>query len=149
MPVRNYDAIIENGNFAFIHKTYVLRDIAESFEEKDKVTIMIKSRRKPRSLKQNAYMHQCMQMIADETGNSLERVKSTLKAMYAKKPLLDKEGEHIHDPETGEIVFYIQDTSDMSTLEAFEFTENVRMFAQDFCNLYVPLPDENIPLNFK
>jgi len=149
MPVRNYDAIIENGTYNFVHKTYVLRDIAESFEDKDKVTITIKSRRKPRSLKQNAYMHMCMQMIADETGNSLERVKSTLKAMYAKKPLLDKEGEQIFDPTTGEAVFYIQNTSDFSTIEAFEFTENVRMFAQDFCNLYVPLPDENIELPLK
>jgi hypothetical protein len=88
-------------------------------------------------------------MIADETGNSLDSVKTTLKAMYAKKPLLDKEGEAIYNVHTGEQAFYVQDTRDMSTVEAMTFTDNVKLFAIEFCGLILPEPEENIKLNFK
>lgn len=150
---KKYDAfIVHTADDCILHfnnETYVYRDLKEAFKDGTKVTVEIKSRRKPRSLDQNAYLHLCLGMIADETGNSLDRVKLTLKAMYAKKPMLDKEGDPIYDKASGETVMYIQDTSDMNTLEAFEFTENVRMFAQDFCNLILPLPDEQIDLKFK
>jgi hypothetical protein len=132
----------------FDNETWVYGDLKTAFNDGYKVTVEIKSRRKPRSLAQNAYLHLMLQMIADETGNDLEAVKSTVKAMYAKKPLLDKEGEPIYDKATGEVVSYIQDTRDMSTLEAMEFTENVRMFAQDFLGMNIPLPGENTELNF-
>lgn len=152
MPVRKYDAVIvHTGDDCTIHfprEKWVYRDLKEAFGDQAKVTVEINSRRKPRSLPQNAYLHMVLQMIADETGNSLEVIKSTLKSMYAKKPLLDKEGEPIYDKETGETVNYIQDTRDMSTIEAMEFTENVRMFAQEFCGMIIPLPGENIDLNF-
>lgn len=65
-----------------------------------------------------------------------------------KKPLLDKGGEPIYDKATGEVVSYIQDTRGMSTIEAMEFTENVRMFVQDFLGMNIPLPGENIEINF-
>lgn len=153
MPTRTYDAyIIHTGEDATIHfpnETFVFTDLKSAFGDNEKVTVEIKTRRKPRSLPQNNYLHMCLQMIADETGNSLEAVKLTLKAMYAKKPLLDKEGEPICDVESGEIAYTVQDTKDMSTIEAAEFTENVRMFARDFCMLELPLPEENIKLNLK
>lgn len=52
-------------------------------------------------------------------------------------------------PETGEVAFYIQDTRDMSTTECYTFTENVRMFASDFCNLILPEPQQQIDLKLK
>ncbi|MCW3111296.1 MAG: hypothetical protein JWQ09_5802 [Segetibacter sp.] len=153
MPKRTYDAhIIHTGIDATLHfpaEKFVFTDLKSAFGDNEKVTVEIKTRKKPRNLPQNAYLHMSLQMIADETGNSLESVKSTVKAMFAKKPLLDKDGEPIYDTNTGEQACYIQDTRDMSTQECFEFTEQVRMFALDFCGIILPLPDENIKLNLK
>lgn len=154
MPIRKYDGhIIHTGDkdvsIHFPNAAFVYADLASAFTDNEKVTVEIKSRRKPRNLAQNAYLHMCLQMIADETGNDLEAVKSTVKAMYAKKALLDKDGDVIYDPSTGEQAMYIQDTRDMSTIEAFEFTEKVRMFAIDFCNIILPLPEEQIKANVK
>jgi len=153
MSVRTFDATIvhtaHDATLHFINEAYVYKELMLAYKDGSRVTVEIKSRRRPRSLAQNSYLHMCLQMIADETGNSLESVKMTLKAMYAKKPLLDKEGHPIADVESGEIAYTIQDTRDMNTIEAMEFTENVRMFARDFCMIELPLPDQNIELNFK
>lgn len=153
MPIKKFDArIVHTGDDCSIHypnDTYVYQELKSAFSDGDKVTVEIKSRRKPRSLAANAYLHLCLQMIADETGNSLDSVKSTVKAMYAKKPLLDVDGEPIYDKATGEQAMYIQDTKDMSSAEAFDFTEKVRVFAMDFVGLILPLPEENIKLNLK
>lgn len=151
MPVRKYDAfIVHTGADCTIHfanPKWVYGDLKEAFSDNSKVSVEIKGRSKPRNLPQNAYLHLCLNMIADETGNALEVVKSTCKAMYAKKPLLNKDGDEIYD-KNGEVAYYIQDTRDMSTTECFEFTEKVRMFALDFCGLVLPLPGEQIDLKF-
>lgn len=153
MAIRKYDGIIvHTGTDCTIHyanEKYVWGDLKSVFADGSKVTIEIKSRRRPRSLPQNAYLHMMLQLIAYETGNSLEAVKMALKSMYAKKPLLDREGEEIRDVESGEVAYTIQDTRDMSTVEAMEFTENVRMFARDFLMMELPLPEEQIDLPFK
>lgn len=149
--IKKYDAtIIHTGandvSIHFLNEKFVYGDLKSAFGDGDKVTVEVKSRRKPRSLAANAYLHMCLQMIADETGNDLETVKSTVKALYAKKPLLNKDDEPIYDKETGEQAMYIQDTRDMSTTEAFEFTERVRMFAQEFRGLILPEPLQQIDL---
>ncbi len=151
--VKKYDGIIvhtdKDATIHFPREVFVYKDLKDSFESGAKVTVEVKTRRKPRNLDQNAYLHMCLQMIADETGNSLEVVKTTVKAMYAKKPMLDKDDEPIYDKNTGEPAMYIQDTRDMSTTECFTFTENVRMFAIDFCGLVLPDPLQQIDLNLK
>lgn len=150
---RKYDGIIiHTGDDCTVHfpnEGYVYADLKSVFADQAKITVEIKSRRKPRNLDQNAYLHVCLGLIADETGNDLDTVKNTVKAMYAKQPLLDKNGDQIYDKVTSEAAYYIQDTRDMSTTECFEFTERVRMFAQDFCGMVLPLPDEQIDINFK
>lgn len=149
MPIRKYDCIIvhtgeKDISFHFPNERYVYNDLHDAFHDQSKCTMEIKSRRKPRNLPQNAYLHLCLQMIADETGNDLEVVKTTVKAMYAKKPLLDKEGEPIYDKNTGEQAMYIQDTRDMSSVEFMNFTTQVHLFAQEFLNMRLPLPNETI-----
>lgn len=76
----------------FDNESWVYIDLKTAFSDGAKVTVEIKSRRKPRSLAQNAYLHMVLQMIADETGNDLEDVKSTVKAMYAQKAFAGQGG---------------------------------------------------------
>lgn len=151
MPTKSYDAIIiHTGDDCTIHfpnEAYVLADIKKFFKDQERVTIEVKSRKKIRSLDQNAYLHLALQMIADETGNSLEAVKTTLKALYAKQPLLDRNGDPIVDKSSGEVAHYIQDTRDMSQIEMIEFIDNIRIFAIDFCGFV--LPEANEQLNIK
>ena len=151
--IRTFDCVIvHTADDATIHmnnEAYCYRELRNAFKHGAKCTIEIKSRRKPRSLAQNAYMHMAFQMMADDTGNDLEQIKTTMKVMYAKKPLLDKHGEQIYNKETGEQAFYIQDTRDMNTLEMTEFMDKVRLFSQEFLNITIPLPEQNIKLNLK
>jgi len=147
MPIRKYDAVIihtgeKDITLHFPNDRYVYADLRVAFDDQAKVTVEIKTRRKPRSLSANSYLHMCLQIIADETGNSLDQVKTSLKAMYAKKPLLDKDGEPIFDKKTGEQAMYVQDTHDMNSLECSDFIENMKMFAIDFCNITLPDPEE-------
>lgn len=150
---RTFDAhIVHTADDCTIHfpaEKWVYSELRKAFADGEKVTVEIKGRRKPRSLSANNYLHMCLQIIADETGNSLESVKSTLKGMYAKKPLLDKDEEPIIYQQTGESAMYIQDTSDMSSVEFGEFVEHVKVFSIDFCGFSLPEPNDNIELKFK
>ncbi len=152
MAVRSFDAKI-NGMaadfFTFPNQDYVAKELINAFSFDEKVTVTVKTRRKPRSLAQNSLFHAYCGIIADETGNSLESVKSTLKMIYAQKPMLDKEGEVIYNKDTGEQLNYIQDTSSMNTEEMFILTENTRAFALEWFGMNLPLPDEQETLKFK
>jgi hypothetical protein len=89
-----------------------------------------------------------MGIIASESGNTLETVKSVLKRLFLTRDVLDKDGDPVVNPKTGEVLTYVQDTSALSTVEMMEFTEQIRLWAMDF-DIYLPLPDEQIDFKFK
>lgn len=152
MATRNYDAImrhIETGYyFEYPNAKWVHSDIKETYADGERVTNTIKIRRKPRSLSQNGLFHAYCGIIAEETGNSLERVKSTLKGLYAKRPFKYKDDNDVINEQTGEVLTYIQDTSDMSTVEFGALIDKTRMFAAEWFQINLPLPEEQIPFNF-
>jgi hypothetical protein len=111
--------------------------------------ITIDKLRKKRSNSANSLFHVYCQEIADETGQDMETVKATVKQMYARKPMLDANGEHVVDKETGDVAMYVQDTRDMNSLEMYELTENTRLFAMDFFGIVLKLPEEQTELKFK
>ena len=154
MAIRKYDAIIvhtgpRDVSLNFINEKYCYADLHEAFSDQSKVTIEVKSRRNPRSLPQNNLFHAYCAIIAEETGNSLEVVKSTLKKMFAVRSWLDSEGNEIINKETGEVLTYIQDTSQMSTIEMSELTENTRVFAMEWFGIYLAMPEEQQTFKFK
>jgi len=152
-----FDAVIKhhvtetgrtNGYISFINPVYVDLSIAERFRHLEKVTVQIKTRRKARSLVQNRLCHAYFGIIASESGNTLETVKSVLKRLFLTRDVLDKDGDPVVNPKTGEVLTYVQDTSALSTVEMMEFTEQIRLWAMDF-DIYLPLPDEQIDFKFK
>ena len=153
MAVRTFDAkIVHTGSDATLHfsnEAYCFKELMLAYADGSRVTVEIKSRRKPRSLAQNNTFHWYCGLIADDTGNDLETVKNTVKAMFLKKPMVDKSGKEIINPETGEVAYFIQDTRNLSTVEMMELTENTRLFAAEWFGMDLPLPDENIKLNLK
>jgi len=112
-----------------------------------KWSISIKKYRKSRSGGQNNLMHMYFDIIADETGNSLQRVKDILKKQLLTTEMRDDDGEIMTNPKTGEVLTYVRDTSDLNTLEAASFTEEIRVWAMDW-NIHLPLPEEMRELNF-
>lgn len=116
------------------------------FNDEAKVYITIETYYRKRTLNQNNYFHLICSMIGDETGQDLESVKSTIKLLYARKPVLDKNGEQLWNIETGEPLEYVQDTRDMTTVEMVDLCEKARMFALDYFGIVVPLPNEQVEL---
>lgn len=110
--------------------------------------IGIKRYIKSRTPAQNRLIHMYFGIIADETGNELQRVKDTLKKQFLTTELKDAYGEIVFNPKTGEPLTYVRDTSDLNTIEEAKFTEEVRIFALDF-GIILPLPeDKQSTLNF-
>ena len=154
---QNFDAQIRhyenysngiNGFINFVDPNYTSLTLSELFKDGEKVTITVKTRRKPRSLPQNSLMHAYMTIIANESGNTLETVKSVLKRLFLTRDVIDKNGDVVFNPKTGEVLTYVQDTSELSTIEMAAFTEEIRMWALDF-GIYLPLPKENHELKLR
>lgn len=121
----------------------------KDFKHDQRVWVTLETYYKTRTSAQNSLFHVYCQEIADETGQDLDTVKATVKAMYAQKPLLDKDGEPIVNKATGDVAMYIQDTRDMNTVEMATLTEHVRMFALEFFGIVLTLPEEQMQLKYK
>ena len=154
---QNFDAFIKHYNdnnvrttgfISFINQKLVDNILSEFFKNGEKVTITVKTRRKHRSLPQNSLIHAYMTIIANESGNTLETVKSVLKRLFLTRDVIDKNGDVVFNPKTGEVLTYVQDTSELSTIEMAAFTEEIRMWALDF-GIYLPLPKENHELKLR
>ena len=69
---------------------------------------------------------------------STELVKDFLKFRFAKKELVNEK--------TGEIIETVQPTSQMNTAEMTDFIEEVRRFASEYLNRYIPSPNEQLQI---
>lgn len=151
---RSYDAtIIHTGendvSIHFNNEKFVYGDLKLAFGDGDKVTVSISSRRKPRSLKQNSVLHWYINEIAEETGMGADDIKEVLRHKFLSVDAKDKNGEIMADKSTGEVLKLYRSTTDLSTIEFNEFTENIRLWANYFLGLQLPLPNEETELKFK
>jgi hypothetical protein len=64
-------------------------------------------------------------------------------------PLTTKDGEIIADKSSGEVLERVKGTSELTVVEFMEFTDNVRLWAMEFLGMYLPLPEEQVELNFR
>jgi hypothetical protein len=153
MAQRKYDAtIIHTGadcTINFNNENYVYKDLKEAFGDQAKITVSIQTRRKPRSLKQNSVLHWYINEIAQETGMSPDDVKDVLRHKFLSEDIVDRSGEIMADKSTGEVLKRYKSTTELSTVEFMEFTEQIRLWANDFLGLHLPLPNEDVELKFK
>lgn len=153
MPIRKYDAVIihtdKDATIHYPNEGFVYKDLKDAFDSGAKVTISIATRRKPRSLKQNAVLHWYINAIADETGMAPDDVKEVLRHKFLSEDITDRNGEIMADKASGEVLKRYKSTTELSTVEMMAFTEEIRMWALDFLNLALPLPNEEVELNFK
>lgn len=100
-----------------------------------------------RSIQQNAYLHGVIipevQKGLIEAGYSanevtMDAVKDLLKYRFAKKEIVNTT--------TGETMEIVQPTHEMTTAEMTDFIEDVRRFAQEYLNVYIPSPNEQLEI---
>lgn len=120
----------------------------KDFKHEERVWVQIESYRKIRSLEQNKVLHWYINEISEETGQDADDIKDVLKKKFLTVALLDKDGEIMAD-NNGEVLERVKNTSELNTVEFNEFTEKIRLFAQEFLSIYLPLPNEAVELKFK
>jgi hypothetical protein len=132
----------------FLSKKSFTEDLKD-FKDKDRVWIVVEKYYSKRSLKQNNLLHLYLSEIAKETGAQLEQIKDALKKKFLSVPLTTKDGEIMADKSSGEVLERVKGTSELTVVEFMEFTDNVRLWAMEFLGMYLPLPEEQVELNFR
>jgi len=114
-------------------------DNAEAFNNnlltlKGEVEIIIRPRKKSRTIKQNDYYWGVViRMIADETGHSSEEIHELMKSMFLKDILIIK----------NEVYFTNKSTTLLNTKQfSKDYVDRIKLWALDKLNINIPDPDE-------
>lgn len=104
---------------------------------KGKNWVEIKKYRKPRSSQENRYYWSVIVgTLAAEFGYTAQEMHFELKRLFLsyQKPNI----------KTGELMTFMRSTTDLDTLEAEAFYEQIRVWALADFSIYLPLPNEQI-----
>lgn len=104
---------------------------------KGKNVIQIKKYRKPRSTQENKYYWKVIVgTLAAEFGYTAQEMHYELKRLFLsyQKPNI----------KTGELMTFMRSTTDLDTMEAEVFYEQIRVWALADFSIYLPLPNEVI-----
>ena len=137
---------IEGGRLSISYRQRFLQSLSGWAD--CRVVVIVKKIYKKRSNEQNAYLHG---VVIPEVRNGLiyagwnsaeigtdTDVKNFLKSRFARKQVVN--------PDTGEVLEFIQPTSEMSTAEMTEFIEQVRQFASEYLGVDIPSPNEQLQI---
>ena len=134
----------ENGELKIYNrKTFI--DELKLFAGK-KVTIEIKKKMKTRSTFQNSYYWGVVIPLVKnglfEVGYpvNLEQTHELLKSKFR---IIE-----IPNVNTGEIINSIGSTADMTTSEMMDYFAEIKQWAAEFLNVYIPDPNEQIEIKF-
>jgi len=124
----------------------LIKDAIASFEGKE-IIIKIEKAKKKRSTPQNNYywgvVIPLIQLGLKETGNPMtaEKAHELLRLKFLKKQI------HVNE-ETGEILEYIQSTTELTTSQFMDFMVETQHFSLEYFNIIIPDPNEDLTLNF-
>ncbi len=128
-----------NGKFIF--SAWAKARIAELPDDQE-YSFEIKRYKKPRSLPQNAYLHgvliPCFREALNQVGydevKTDEQAKQIIKNMFLKTSVTNHE--------TGEVLEYVKDTSELNTEEMAILYEDVWKFAAEHLSYVIPAPGQ-------
>lgn len=112
-----------------------LYNVLKGLKGKNKVEIS--KYRKPRSSRENRYYWKIIVgTLAAEFGYTAQEMHFELKRLFLsyQKPNI----------KTGELMTFVRSTTDLDTMEAEVFYEQVRVWALADYSIYLPLPNEQI-----
>jgi hypothetical protein len=133
-----YNGQIRNGSLHIIHRSKFDQFIAGCGW--NQVEIIIRKKKKKRSLSQSAYLfgvvyHVVQEGIEDLWGESIS--KEDIHLMLKMKFLY----REIIDPSTGEITRLPKSTADISTSEMMGYIAEIGGWARDYLNIELPEPN--------
>ena len=142
-----YFGRVNNGQLHIIHRKEFDRELY-ILDGKD-VEIIIRRKRKIRSLSQNAYYHavvcgmiqQRLIELWGEKGITKEQVHELLKRECHKIEITDKN--------SGNIITLSGSTTEMTTVEFMEYIEKCRQWAFQNLDIDIPEPNEQVMMNFE
>lgn len=105
--------------------------------------IVLSQRVKPPSPEQRGVLHWYCTALAKHLGMDMKEFKAAMAEKFLKRARQDASGNDIYDPETGALLMFVPSTEDLTKFEYFEFTEKIRMWALEFLEYELPLPDAN------
>lgn len=116
------------------------------FKDGQRVWIEVSTYYRKRSLEQNNALHWYFKEISDETGIEFDEVKDQMAKKFLMTDVLDKNGDIVADPETGEVMRRQLSTTELSTVQFMDYMDRVRLWANEFLNMELPEPDKNYKL---
>lgn len=119
------------------------------FEPDTSVVVSIKKYYKKRSLKQNNLFWAYCNILGEHLGYDKDDMKTIIQLKFLKEAIQDLQGNEMGYPDTGEVLFTLRSTASLNTLEMASLCEQIRIWGMQSFQCVLPLPDENISLNFK
>lgn len=108
-----------------------------------KVTVTIENYKRTRSLGQNNLLHKYLTKMGEEIGYDLNEMKDLMKLKFGvMEPVVDKNGNEVYDPETGELQEKQKSTADYKTDEMTVFIDKIRQFSHEVLGCYLPTVEE-------
>lgn len=151
MPNRKYDGFIvhtdQDATIHFANAKYVYKDLLEAFPDQCKVTVEIKSRRKPRSLSQNdfywgyflQYEIDCFKEYWGETYDKKTMHEWNKQQFFGEEKVIEKTGEVIRVPGS---------SANQSTITFEEKLDAAREWFFLNFEWVIPYPNETLELKF-
>lgn len=142
-----YVATVTDGK-PIIHGRKQFDNDLKSFEG-ERILLKVSKYKRSRTNKQNSVLHWYISEISEETGMATETIKEVLKMKFLTETAIDSSGNILVDEQSGEVLRFVKSTTDLTTIQFNEFTENIRIWANEFLGLQLPLPNEESELKFK
>lgn len=130
-----------------IYRRAEMQKLLDSVDIGTELEILIRKKKKKRTLPQNALFHVYVDIISKEIGMSREWVKNHLKEKFLTVTAKNICGEILINKQTGEVMTEVRDTSSLTISEMIEFCENIRIYVMDF-GIYLEKPNEQGELTF-
>lgn len=150
---KKYDAFIvhtaDDCTLHFPSEKFVYRDLKDAFPDGTKITVTVATRYNKRTLKQNSLFHAYVGILADEFGYDTDTMKELIRLKWLKEYLYKDDGDELVDITTGEHMFRLKSTTELSTLEMVMLTEEIRIWALQGWSIVLPLPDDQLDFKFK
>ncbi len=121
-----------------LHWTKKFELEARCFDGKD-IVILIKKKKKTRSLEQNRWMWACTTILSNELGYDKEEMHEIIKYKFLTK-------EKVNET-TGEVLKYVGSTASLTTFEFTQFMEALVRWAAETFSIILPYPGEQTEMN--
>jgi hypothetical protein len=143
--MRHHAVVTPQGALRLQNRTLFEESIRNMSRDADyPVVVEVRPRKRFRSDVQNAYYWGvCVHMVCQRLREIGHDVDKDLTHEFLKGRFLYTE---MIDPETNEVMKIPRKTSDLSTQEFIDYTEQVKQFAAEKLDLFIPDPNDNAEL---